>query len=180
MTGAAAGLETAEDVSGAVGACDFLVACEDDPAVKIFELTNEVCLGKKIPWLIVSLSKLQGVIGPRVIPGETPCYRCYKLRERSNAPSVDDYILFEDYLRNNPSHGVRQGSLRAFDCMIGSLAALEVVNALTNLADPKSLGSLLVIDPFDLELESHPILRLPRCPSCSPARDKPKRKIYDI
>lgn len=180
LTGATAELETAEDVIGAVGACDFLVVCEDDPAVKIFEIANEVCLRKKIPWLSVGLSKLQGLIGPMVIPGETPCYLCYKLRERNNAPSVDDYILFEDYLRNNPSHGVRQGSLKAFDCMIGSLAALEVVNALTNLADPKSLASLLVIDPFDLELESHPILRLPRCPSCSPARDKPKRKIYDI
>ncbi|MCI0391368.1 MAG: TOMM precursor leader peptide-binding protein [Acidobacteria bacterium] len=180
LTGAATRLETGEDVSEAIGACDFVVVCEDDPAVKVFELANEVCLQKKIPWLGVSLSRLQGMIGPMVIPGETPCYRCYKLRERSNAAHVNDYISFEDYLRNNPGHSVRQGSLRPFDSIIGSLAALDVVYALTNLADPKSLGNLLIVDLLNLELESHPILRLPRCPSCSPARNKPKRKIYDI
>jgi hypothetical protein len=64
--------------------------------------------------------------------------------------------------------------------VVGSLAALEVIYALTNLADPRSLGNLLAVDLFDLHLESHPILRIPRCPACSPTKDRPKRKVYDI
>ena len=173
-------IDTAENLKQTIGDCDLLIVCEDEPAVKIFEAANEACLQKKIPWLGVGLSGVQGVIGPLVIPGETPCYRCYKLRERGNAPHVDEYTSFEDYLRANPDHQVKQGSLRAFDSLIGSLAALEVVYALTNISDPKSLGNLLVVDLLSFDIEAHPILRLPRCPVCSPTRDKPKRKVYDI
>jgi molybdopterin-synthase adenylyltransferase len=180
LTTADGDTHTADSLKKTIGDCDLLVVCEDDPAVKIFEVANEACLQNKITWLGVSFSGVQGVIGPLVIPGETPCYRCYKLRERGNATHVEEYASFEDYLRANPNHQVKQGSLRAFDSIIGSLAALEVVYALTNLSDPKSLGNLLVVDLLSFDVEAHPILRLPRCPVCSPTREKPKRKVYDI
>jgi molybdopterin-synthase adenylyltransferase len=168
-----------EEVSRAIVG-DFAVVCEDDLALRVYETANEICLQKRIKWLAVSLSRQQGVIGPMVIPGETPCYRCYKLREKSNATHLQEYEVFDEYLRNNPDHNVKQGSLRPFESILGSVAALEVVHALTQLADPKSVGSLVVFDFASLALETHPILRLPRCPSCSPTRGKPKRKIYDI
>lgn len=171
--------DSREEFSRAIDG-DFVVVCEDEIAVRIYETANEICLQKRIKWLAVNLSRQQGVVGPMVIPGETPCYRCYKLREKSNATHLQEYEVFEEYLRNNPDHNVRQGSLRPFESILGSVAALEVVHALTQLSDPKSVGSLVVFDFTNLALEAHPILRLPRCPSCSPTRGKPKRKIYDI
>ncbi|MFN0087838.1 MAG: TOMM precursor leader peptide-binding protein [Blastocatellia bacterium] len=180
LTTATPGGDSREEIGRAIQGGDFVVVCEDDLAVRIYETVNEICLQKRIKWLAVNLSRQQGLIGPMVIPGETPCYRCYKLREKSNAAHIAEYEVFDDYLRNNPNHKVRQGSLRPFDSLIGSMAALEVVYALTHLAEPRSLSSLVVFDLSSLELEAHPILRLPRCPSCSPTRGRPKRKIYDI
>lgn len=180
FTAESAKLDSVDDVKNLIEDCDLLIVCEDDPAVRVFETVNDACLQKKVRWLGVSLFGSQGVIGPMVVPGDTPCYRCYKLRERSNAPHLEEYVSFENYLRDNPDHNVKQGGLRLFENVVGSLAALEAVYALTGLADPRSVASLLTVDLYNLEIESHPVLRLPRCPSCSPTRDKPKRKVFDM
>jgi bacteriocin biosynthesis cyclodehydratase domain-containing protein len=49
------------------------------------------------------------------------------------------------------------------------LLALEVIKILTRFSQPVTYGSLFTLDLLTFEAALHPVLKIPRCPHCSPA-----------
>ena len=100
-------------------------------------------------------------LGPTVIPHETPCYRCFDLRRKSNLTSSDEYALLEPHWQAIS----RSAGALAITPGIG-LAALEVIKALTHFAEPATYAHLHTLNLLTLETRLHPILKIPRCAHC--------------
>lgn len=57
-------------------------------------------------WCAASIEGVEGIIGPTIIPGETPCYMCYKMQTAATREkSYSDAMAYYEYLDNTNSPG---------------------------------------------------------------------------
>ena len=68
-----------------------LVATSDFGGPHLMRDWNRFCVEESVQFMPVVLDKFVGTIGPLVIPGETACYECFRLRENANmdAPEIE-------------------------------------------------------------------------------------------
>lgn len=99
-------------------------------------------------------------IGPLVVPGETACLACYRLRRAATSDCRDELRA----LQGSPS-AARAAS--ALESVVAGVAALALLRYLAGL-DPTLPGSFYALDAgVPLSLSRHRVLRVPRCPACS-------------
>jgi thiazole/oxazole-forming peptide maturase SagC family component len=170
-------VDSAQGAARFIDGSDFVVVCQDHPAVSIFRWINEACLEKKIPWTSACLEGYRGRVGAAVLPYETACYTCYELRVKSNERFYEEYVNFEEYLKTNPDCNVEYGSLYCFAPIIANYAALEIIKALTYLRVPVTYGRVHTMNFLDLAEEVSDVLKIPKCPTCT--RMKPKPVLWD-
>ena len=160
-------LQTDEEMQAAVEGSDFVICCADAGQMGLFYKLNRVCLKLRLPWTSCAVSGLEGVVGPTVYPGETPCYLCYRMRAvacTSNAEAELSYLHFLDRRKRDDS-GVRENHPFAVG-VIANLMALEAMKALLDGLQPSARGRILLIDFLNVTHKPHVILRKPRCPAC--------------
>ncbi|MET0553032.1 MAG: TOMM precursor leader peptide-binding protein [Vicinamibacteria bacterium] len=168
------------ELDAAADAADLLFSCAEEPSVGYWETVNAASLRTGTPWLRCSLDGYKGLVGPLVIPYETACYRCCRLRERSNARNPAEHNAFESWLEEHPDHGVRYGGLSPFEPIVAGYAALEAVRLLTRITalESPTVGHLLVVDLLTYETERHRVLKVPRCAACGQGRGRASRKAW--
>jgi bacteriocin biosynthesis cyclodehydratase domain-containing protein len=103
-------------------------------------------------------------IGPRVVPGRTPCWECWN--ERSNSqrlvPDVWSYLLTERD-RTTSSQNL------AFMPFTASLAAAKIATTLSGLpVAPVGFGSVWRINIFTRDASTFDYVCRHRCSKCSP------------
>jgi bacteriocin biosynthesis cyclodehydratase domain-containing protein len=140
---------------------DFAVFNTDQFKPDQYDAFNLACLQSGTPWTSCRLVGFELNIGPTVVPYETPCYKCFDVRQKSNLTDYEEYLIVEAYLR---SHELDSGAL-AITPGTG-LVALEVIKALTHFVEPALYGHLFSLNLLSLECKRHPILKIPRCPHC--------------
>lgn len=168
-------VEAIEDVLEMKENCSLVIVSADNFSPSFHEELNKVCLERGITWTSCRTFGFEIDIGPTVIPGETPCYKCFDLRRKGNINFYDEYILLENYLKANEFY---IGNLN-IDIGAG-FAALEVLKILTNFTDPATYANIFSFNLLTFESRLHPILKLPRCPHCgSPSIDRPTINIWE-
>lgn len=173
------GLQSKDSILQIVKGQDVIVVAMDEPRMAIFDWVNQICLDENIPWLVCSsLNSIEGTVGPFIVPRETCCYECYRLRLKSNLDAYDEYVAFEKYVREHEGRTASYGYLSQFPAILGEFVALEVVKHLTLLVPPETYGSLFSINFMTLQARSHEVLKLPRCPVCGPAKDQPPKSYW--
>jgi bacteriocin biosynthesis cyclodehydratase domain-containing protein len=101
-------------------------------------------------------------VGPLLVPHESPCYTCLQLRRDSTGGCAHELAQ----LRGIPAAAVPPPALLA----AAAAVATEVVVRWIVAGDPSLPGALFTLESVpQLRVESHVVLRVPRCPSCSPA-----------
>jgi len=140
---------------------------------------NDLSLDLGIPWTRAVTDHHRGVVGPSVLPRETACLTCFRLRLRSNLAFSTDALAYERHL-SDPASAVAPAVLIPFAALVGQYAALEAVKLVTQFARPSTAGAFVALNSLTGEFNRHDVLRLPRCPSCGPTRDRPQMKIWDI
>ena len=124
---------------------------------------NERALEHGGPWL--PFGEFDGrvlSVGPLVVPHETACLECVRLRRESTSGCAEELALFRD--APEPV-----GPRPALHAAAYALAA-EVVVRWLGVRDPALPGTLFTIASEDgLSIRAHTVLRVPRCPACSPA-----------
>lgn len=152
-------LEGDEDARCAVLALDHL-----RPAISY--AANEAAMMRGLPVLHVVLDGSEVVVGPFVVPGETACYMCHDVGEEGTRQFRHDFVAYKDALDREP----RTGPISPLASKLAAAwAVLAVRSALTS--DRSYLhGRLLRIDLERVEVVSHRVMQLPRCPACSRAR----------
>ena len=101
-------------------------------------------------------------VGPFVVPRETACFQCYELRRAATTDCREE-------LRAIDSDGTPERSAPPLDAVVASTAALVLLRWLggSDLVTPGAFYAFELSTPLSLQL--HRVLRVPRCPACSPA-----------
>lgn len=145
---------------------DLLAVVADrlDPA--LFLDVNALCLEHTLPAVFAHVDGTEAVIGPLVIPGETACYLCHDLQDEGARHLRDEFLVYKDSLRRGvPGPGA--------DPAVAALAAAWLRLALAK-HDPGVRGfldqRLLRVESSRMEVMTHRILTIPRCPACAGSR----------
>lgn len=149
------------------------------PFSPLFSWVNTVCLTSNVIWTSCTVYGEQGLVGPTVIPGQTPCYTCYKLRRDSNLVHYDEFIQFETYMRENPEEQKSDGALVNTFSVLANITVLELIKGITGIGTMQTAGGQISYNSLTMELKIHPILKLPRCPDCGlPSRERETAKVW--
>lgn len=159
---AAAGAEAAgvgslryvDRVADLVGNPSCVLACLDTPDPELLDAVNAAALRDGWKWVAGQIEWGSGLIGPAVLPHQSPCYRCFSLRREANVP-LSQTTPANDW-----------GSVGPLPACVGSLLALEALRFISGVARPQTLGRVLRVDFLAAEMTSNRVLRLPNCPAC--------------
>ena len=125
---------------------------------------NRSCLEHKRHFLPVALQDLIGYVGPLVVPGETACLECFRMRRNSHLNDSESQRITED------SAFEGQGAIGFHPSMasiLGDIAALELTKFYSGALPYPKVGTLIEVDMLETGLTSRKILKVPRCRACS-------------
>jgi molybdopterin-synthase adenylyltransferase len=167
---------TDSDVLRIIEGTDFLVCCADMGSSSQFYMLNRACLQARISWTSCSVSGLEGIIGPTIVPFETACFLCYKMRAVACAANPEDEFSFQRFLdRRRQDDSGRRENTPFGGGAVGNLVGLEALKYLTGRLEPSVRGQILVIDLLSLACRKHAVLRKPWCPACFPKENPGSR-----
>lgn len=146
---------------------DLLIMCEDAFDPEHYRAVNRLCLDRNLSWISGRSVGARVEVGPLIVPRETACYTCLEQRKTGNLAFYESLLATQHLLA---SAGMSLGRL---NITLGyEVLALEVIKILTGFSRPLTYGSVYTFDPVTLEGKLHPVLKIPRCPACSPAADE--------
>lgn len=150
------------------GSPDLVVVAPEPDELPELEGWNRRALDAGVPWLqVLPFDGRIAAIGPLYVPGETCCYECYRRRRAANVNfPLDDYWALEQSPASYPAPPpIRQ--------MAAGLAAMLALQWLSDRAGsggqspvPGTMHALAWSQT--VELSSHSVYRVPRCPVCFP------------
>ncbi len=162
-----------DSLTGLLADYDVAVLAVDEYVPQAYETMNEACLKTGTIWTSSRLQGFEVEVGPTVIPHETPCFTCFTSRRRANTRDYEDRMLLESYAEEHPFHWE---SLPV--SLGGQVAGLEIIKLLTGCITAATLGKVFSLHLMTLESRLAPVLKLPRCPQCSPGASRPKPVIW--
>lgn len=157
---AGVGLVRRLPISELPGELDLLVAAPAREETALLAAANDRALARRLSWLqLLPHDGRFGVIGPLFLPGESACHDCYRMRRAAGSDYEEDFDLIE----REPTRAPEPAALAA---IAAGLTALLAVRWLAT-ADASIPGrAYTVATRTVLELASHRVLRVPRCPAC--------------
>lgn len=136
----------------------LVVAAPASDELPLLEQWNRRALAGRTPWLqVLPFDGRLAAVGPVIVPGETACHECFRLRRDSTIAPIRD--------RTTGSH---LGS-PALDAVLAGLAAQVALRRLAGEGTAEA-GVLIAVELVpELRCTRHFVYRVPRCPACSPA-----------
>jgi ribosomal protein S12 methylthiotransferase accessory factor len=161
-----AALDEAAVHSVAVGA-DLLVCAFDRGFTAAHHWVNRASLASRVPALFLAAAGLRATIGPLVIPGETACFMCWRMREIAAAKDFEAAMAYEEHVdaSRRPALASRP-TLPALAALAAGVAAAELVKLATAIGVHTLAGRVSEYDALSSETTSRPILFRPDCPAC--------------
>lgn len=158
---------------------DVVIVATPKPFSPLFSWANAVSLSSETVWTSCTVYGEQGLVGPTVVPGQTPCYTCYELRKKSNLGYYDEFAHFETYVREHPESQKSDGAPINMLSLLANVTVLEVVKIITGIGSVQTAGGQISFNPLTMEMKIHPILKLPRCPDCGlPSKEERTAKVW--
>ncbi len=154
-----------DDAPGAVRplveGCSLVVLCPDAFRPPAYETVNQACLDAGTPWINRRVLGLDVTVGPLVVPGQSPCYRCFDLRLLGNLTDPEERRLLHQYLERGTLH---TGAVPVAEGV--ELLVTECLKRLSGITTPSTLGHVVFFSLAGDEARRRPLLRIPRCPAC--------------
>lgn len=141
-------LESVDDIRAVIAGSDFVIRAVDSPTESI-AWVNEACVRLGIPYSGAGFFPQGTIVGPTVVPGESPCLAC-------NAPPTPP--------RFDRGTG---GTLAPFVTVTASLLAGETVTYLAKLGTVQTLGKMLAINAPAISFSFREVPLNRNCPVCS-------------
>lgn len=158
-----------EEIPAALGEItpNLMVYCPDHFNESFCEWLNKVCLELSIPLLLYRRRPEEIDIGPLILPRETACYVCYDRRLKGT-------MAIRETSRDADGEEARWNFPLGTDWL-----ALEAAKFLSVVAEPVTRSRVCRFDLRTGSMETHPVLKLPRCPACGVHRVRPERKLWE-
>lgn len=115
------------------------------------------------------LDGVEAWLGPAVIPGETACWNCFRLRRLANADHVKSEHDLDATLMAGPAQPRARAFLAPMAAATGQLLALETVKLLNNFTPSRLPGRLHVHNLISGNSQFHTVIRMPWCELCGGA-----------
>ncbi|HEV7506276.1 MAG TPA: TOMM precursor leader peptide-binding protein [Thermoanaerobaculia bacterium] len=115
------------------------------------------------------LDGVEAWIGPAVVPGETACWNCFRLRRLANTGFETTSHEVEGSLLAAPAPPRARGYLAPMAPAAGQLLALEAIKLLTGYTASRLPGRFLVQNLVSGEGAWHGVVRMPWCELCGGA-----------
>lgn len=163
----ARGLDRARATESARG-CRLLIAAFDRGFSAAQQWVNRASLETGVPALFAELGGHRALLGPMVLPGESGCYLCWRMRYLAARPSFGDAMAFEEHDRRRlqpVAH--RRPLLPPVATWAGSLLSLEALKTMLALATPGLTDAILELDALSATMTRHRFLQRPDCPACA-------------
>jgi ribosomal protein S12 methylthiotransferase accessory factor len=150
----------------------LVVVAADHYLRKELEDFNRRSLESGRPWLLVKPVGTEIWIGPLFSPGVTGCWACLAERLRCNAPLLGylDRLRHEGILAVS-GRGQTPATLAAAWGLIAQAVAGHVA---TQGASPAMEGQIRSVDLLDWKIETHALVKQPRCPVCGDGQSAPE------
>lgn len=139
-------------------------ALEDVPFRTLYE-TSLTCLRAGVPFVPVTVNADHALVGPTVIPGETPCVGCAHTSSSASPDlTLDRLLAYTEPMRTRRLCAA-EGSSPQLDRVVRALGR-EVEALLGGPTEPELLTQVLTV-PAKGEAKKRPVLRRADCPLCS-------------
>jgi ribosomal protein S12 methylthiotransferase accessory factor len=156
-----------ERITALAAGAHLLVGCFDKGFSSTHHWINRASLSLKIPALFAECAGHIGRVGPLVLPGQTACYMCYRMRRLACTEDFNLAMRYEEFLDKlkRPSLHAR-ATLPGLPAYLGSLVTIEAIKCLLSLSLPALADKALEFDAFSLRTVWHPIVRRADCAVC--------------
>jgi bacteriocin biosynthesis cyclodehydratase domain-containing protein len=143
---------------------DCVIATSDSGGVEQMRLWNEFCVLYNLQFVPVILQDLVGYIGPIVVPGQTPCFECVRLRQNAHLLDCQTRRAVEAAFIHKQAIGGFHPSMAT---ILGDIAALEITKYFGIGGSIARPGTLIRVNLLGSEMKPLQVLKVPRCPVCS-------------
>ncbi|URA11007.1 TOMM precursor leader peptide-binding protein [Thermospira aquatica] len=138
------------------------------------EAVNEAAMLENVRVLYVEEDWTGGVVGPLVIPGETPCYRCYLERKQTNK----EYDIGFELMRKVEGDVNTQTGFSPFVMWLVSIAVTESVKFLSWYLPCEMVKGVFLVDAVNYRVQFHPVLKSPYCSVCGYVDRIPPQMVW--
>lgn len=140
---------------------------------------NRFCIEHGRHFFPVILYNLTGYMGPLVVPGETACFECLRARQNSQ---MEDYRT-KRAVEEAAFEGQRVAGFHpAMASVMGDIAAVELTKLYGDVLPSWKIGTLIEVNLLATRLEARKVLKIPRCPACSPLNRRsptsPRKAVF--
>lgn len=148
----------------------LLITATAVPDPRLTAAANEACLAHRVAWIPLTFDGPEALLGPAILPFQTPCYQCFETRASATLRNPGTYELIRQGRRSPNEIPLRRtpSSVQALGAMAAQEAARLIATGTTI-----SAGRLIRMNAGLLLLEAHEILKVPRCPSCGRSATTP-------
>lgn len=155
------------EIRQAIAGSHFLICCLDAGQSGLIYKLNRACLELRMPWIAGATSGTELIVGPAIVPYETACYLCYKMRLVTCVESPQDQFALESHLdRRSRDDSAHREAIVFGSMMLGNLLGWEAVKVLTGASAGSARGNITVFDLLTLSSTRHKVLKKPWCPAC--------------
>jgi bacteriocin biosynthesis docking scaffold, SagD family len=156
-----------ERITVLANGADLLIGCFDKGFSSTHHWINRASLSLKIPALFAECAGHVGRVGPLVLPGQTACYLCYRMRALACAADYDLAMSYEEFLDKlkRPALHTR-ATLPGLPTYLGSMLTIEAIKHLLSLSVPTLADKVVEFDAFSLRTTWHAIVRRADCAVC--------------
>ncbi|WP_437894145.1 TOMM precursor leader peptide-binding protein [Sorangium sp. So ce124] len=150
---------------------DLILACVSGDDLLVLQGVARFAHAASVPSLSAHLEGLDAVIGPAVVPGETACWECCRLRRLAVSNQREaDHALHASLLAARPERRART-YLAPMPAFLGHAVALAALDLLVNRAASRLAGRFMVQGLVDPEASLHSFLQMPWCAVCGGAAE---------
>jgi ribosomal protein S12 methylthiotransferase accessory factor len=147
--------------------CDFLVGSFDKGFSAVNHWINQASLEYRKPAIYAESKGHTILLGPLVIPNQTSCYMCYRMRNIACNENFNEAMSYEEFLDKQQQPSLhKRGVLPTTSPYVGSILSLEILKYLLSLTSPSLAGKISFFDTLSLQSVFHTVLQKPDCPAC--------------
>src|SRR5579859_3026077 len=158
---------TRERLAALATECDLLVGCFDRGFTAAQYWLNRASIETGVPAIYAEARGPLGFAGPLVLPGQTACYMCYRMRNVACAPDFTTAMAYEEFLDGQKRPVLHTRAIwPSLAPYLASLLTGEILKLLLGLQRPTLAGKVIEFNGLTLATEAHPVLQQPDCPVC--------------
>jgi ribosomal protein S12 methylthiotransferase accessory factor len=166
---------TREGIASLVTVSDMALTIVDPQLSAVRVWVNAASLEHNIPSLHASINGTHAHVGPLVLPGQGPCFLCWRMRAIACRDDFEVAMALEealDAIRRTPD--TANPVLPTLWPSVAGALGHEVLAVTLGAALPRLTGRVLHLDGLTATERLHPVLPRPDCPACG-ARDQSAR-----